>query len=197
MSNARRARPNRPDGPVVGRAVLAAVAAVSGVTACVLAGTTAAHSSAFTTTLMVWSAVLAITAAARPDTHIALGLVAVTVWAWLRASPDVATARTVAVTVMLLVFHEAIALLASTPPAAVPGRAVLQRWALRTLWVGAGTTLVWLLVAALQGERRAASPTALSMAVVGVAGAAMWARHRALTAGGVPSPQLNPPGDPT
>ena len=180
-----------PPGPVVGRALLAALAAASGVAACVLAGTTRAHTSSFTTTLMLWSVALAIAAAARPDTHIALGLVAVTVWAWLRASADVATFRTVVVAVALLVFHVAIALLASTPPAAVPVPAVLQRWVFRTLWVLAGTVMVWVLVAALQGQPRRASPLLLSLAALAVACVAMWARHRALAAGSAPSPLLS------
>jgi hypothetical protein len=187
----------RPHGPPLGRALLAALAAGTGVAACVLAGTTARHHSSFTTVLIMASVPLAIAAAARPDTHISLGVVAVVVWAWLRANPDAATARTVVVAVALLAFHAAIAVLATTPSAVAPTAAVLRRWGLRTLWVMAGTIVVWLLVAALQDQRRPPSPTALSAAVLAVAAAALWARHRALAAARHRSPQLSRPGDAT
>ena len=188
---------HRPAAPQLGRALLAALAAGSGVAACVLAGTTAGQSSSFTPTLMMSSVPWASAAAARPDTHISLGVVAVTVWAWLRAAPDAATVRTVIVAVALLAFHATIALLASTPPAVAPTGAVFRRWGLQTVFVVAGTIMLCVLVAALQGQRRAPNPTGLSVAVVAVAGAAFWARHRALAAGRHPSAQLSRPGDAT
>ena len=180
------------------RWILAALAVVSGVGACLMAGITHSPSSSFSITLIMSSVPMALAAARRPDTHIALGLVALTMWVWLRsAAADVGAGRTIVVATGLLVFHAAIALLATTPTTTLPGAATVRRWAVRTAMVAAATVVVWLLVIAMRNRNGGASAATLSAAVLAVAAAALWTRRRTLGASQVPLPQLSPPRDTT
>ena len=179
------------------RWLLGALAVVAGVGACVVTGTTGAPASSFTTTLMVSSVPIALAAARRPDTHIALGLVAVTLWAWLRSAADVGAGRTIVVAIGLLVFHAAIALLATTPSSTLPDAPTVRRWAVRTTMVAAATVVVWRVVMAVRGHDGGASAATLAAAVLAVAAASLWVRQRTLGPTRVPSSQLNPSGDTT
>lgn len=127
-------------------------------------------------------AVLAVGAAIRPDTHLAVGVVAVVVWRWLASVDDVTTPWLPIAAVCLLLFHVTIALAATIPLGAVVPGSVLRRWAARTAVVAAATVAVWVMVALL--DRRDAPGNALltGVALVLIALAAVAIRARSLPA---------------
>jgi len=123
---------------------------------------------------------LALTSSLRPDADWALAVIVIVGWHWLAAVDEVDTIWLPLASVLLLVFHTVVALLATVPSGGVVPTITLARWAGRVA-VGAGATVgLWLMVVALdqRDARGNALLTALALAVV--AGAAVLIRARSL-----------------
>lgn len=105
---------------------------------------------------------LAVGAVIRPDSHGALVVVVAVVWQWLAANDDVTTPWVIPFSVLLFVFHSAVALMAVTPITAHVHRALLLRWVRRGGYVAASTIGVWVIVLVMD-QRRASGSAALTV----------------------------------
>lgn len=77
-------------------------------------------------------AALAAVAAAQPDTHVALLVIAALVAQWLALDDDPTSIWVAVTAVCILVFHTLIAFMAATPPTTTAGTLVTRRWTGRT-----------------------------------------------------------------
>lgn len=118
--------------------------------------------------------------ALAPDGHMGVLVVLLLAWYWVVTVDRPTGGTTLLAAVGILVFHAALAASTVAPPAAVWSRAMQRRWAGRTVVVGAATTAAWVVARALGSATIDGSAVVLSAALVGLAGTAVWIRHRGL-----------------
>ena len=113
---------------------------------------------------------LALVAAAAPESHAPLGLVLFLGAFWLVAVPDRLSAATVPAAAALAVLHVAATLAAHGPPGVTVEPTLLRTWAVRTLLCVASAAGLWLVArtaATLHGPQSAAAVALALLAVLG------------------------------
>lgn len=120
---------------------LLAVLAIAAATIGAIAGELAADGHS--TRMVVLIAIAATVAAALPDTHAGLVVIAAVTIRWLVAVDDATTPWSLVTALALLTFHALLALLAVTPPSATIDARLLHRWLRRGGWVAVATAAVW------------------------------------------------------
>jgi hypothetical protein len=135
---------------------------------------------------------LAVASAVRPDSHIGLFVIAITVWCWLARIDDAASPLALVAALSLFVYHASLALMSTMPSSGSIDPAVLTRWIKRSVPVAAATVAVWGLVAAMRGRGLVGNVTLSVAAMVVIAIAAIAARVRSL---GEPAASSPPPAE--
>lgn len=115
----------------------------------------------------------AVVTAARPDTHLGLGVLVAFGYYWLVHVDARASAWTVVAAAGLLLFHLATSALALGPAEAELPPSLLVAWARRCLPILAGTVGIWLVTAVLT-RADAASNVVLTAAALAVVAAGGW-----------------------
>jgi len=114
--------------------------------------------------------VLALVAAAAPESHVPLVLVLFLGTFWYVATPDRLGAATVPAALALLVVHVAATLASHGPPSVTLEGSLLRTWVVRTLLCGAAAAGLWLLARAAAGLTGPAAPAAVALALLVVLG---------------------------
>lgn len=129
---------------------------------------------------LVLITLLAVAAAARPDSHVSLALLAVIVWHWLATVDDLDTGW-LPVAVVLLVTHHTIAALAATVPTGgeLPPR-VLLRWAARLGLASALSVVMWATTVAMDRREAPGNGALTGLALVVIAAAVLLVSARSL-----------------
>lgn len=131
---------------------------------------------------LVMVSLLALAAAVRPDTHMALVVIVVIVWHWLATVEGVGGPWLPITVLYLLVHHSVIALSASVPTGGALPAATIGQWARKTALVGCASVGTWALVALLDGRHTAGNGLLTGLALAIVAAAAVLIRSRSLAA---------------
>ncbi|MEQ1873817.1 MAG: hypothetical protein ABL953_08830 [Ilumatobacteraceae bacterium] len=126
--------------------------------------------------------VLAVLCAAFPDGHMGLLVVLLVATQWFATVDSPTTPWSIAVAVLLTVFHSSLAAATVAPPAARWTRAMCRRWLLRPLAVMLASAATWAVIAATHRYEIASSDVLIAAALVGLAVAGMWARNGTLAA---------------
>ncbi|MCU1394310.1 MAG: hypothetical protein JWM34_2738 [Ilumatobacteraceae bacterium] len=157
------------------RVVLAVVAIVSPVVACVCIGSVSHHATAVVAVLI---GIVALGSTVRPDTHVGSLVVVGVVWYWLACIDDTASPWSLLVAAALFAFHTSTALIATVPNSATVDGETLGRWLRRSTIVMAATVAVWLLVVLLSHRHAAGSPALSLVALVALVAVALSLRRR-------------------
>jgi hypothetical protein len=123
---------------------------------------------------------LAAISALVPDGNMGVLTVLLLAWYWAATIDRPTSGATLLAALGILVFHTALAASTVAPPAAVWSRSMQRRWARRTITVGVATTAAWLAARSLGSASIDGRAAVLSAALVGLAAAAVWIRHRGL-----------------
>jgi len=115
-----------------------------------------------------------------PDSHVGMLVVLLIGVGWLAAVDDPTSPWSLAVALVLLVFHLSLAAAGIAAPGAVWSRAMRHRWGRRTGVLGLASVVVWLLVAAVNRYDLAASSALVAAALVVAAVAGLWAKEATL-----------------
>jgi hypothetical protein len=121
----------------------------------------------------------ALVAAGRDTAHALAGLLIVALL-WLLSDPDPVTPWSVALAILMLTSHSAVALRSSLPPGAPIGSALARRWLGRGAVVGGLTVLVYLAGLAVHHLNRGDSEVVVVLALCLVGGLVLLLRSETL-----------------
>ena len=117
----------------------------------------------------------------RPDGHAALFVIGILCARYLASVDDVRTPGAIGIGLCLLVFHAAMALAATGPPAVVFPPEILLTWLRRTAAVSSAPPVVWLLAISLDRLDARGNALLTAVAIAGVAGSALVLRKRSVS----------------
>ncbi len=124
----------------------------------------------------VFVVVLTASCVVVPDSHVGLLVVALIGVEWLALVDDTTTPWSLAVAVMLLLFHTSLAAASIAAPGAVWSPALRHRWSRRAGALALVCVATWLAVAAVNVYDLAASSALVAASLVVLAVAGLWAR---------------------
>jgi hypothetical protein len=118
--------------------------------------------------------------AVAPDGHLGLLTLLLLAWYWVATVDHPTAVATLVTALAVLVFHTALAAATVAPPAARWSRSMLHRWGRRCGVVAAATAAAWGTSRLLSDTSIDGSAALLSIALLTLAGGAVWLRRRSL-----------------
>jgi Na+/melibiose symporter-like transporter len=163
----------------VQRLVLGLLATIAPPGACALAVAVSPVPRSPTVALLAIG-LLALMSAMQPDGHLPLVTIVVAAGYWIAVVPDHASPWSMALAMLLYVFHTLTALMATTPRSAAIDRATLWRYAARSGAIALVLVGTWAVVELFSGRHAPGNPVLTGAAVVVIIAAAVAVRALSL-----------------